>query len=74
MALPTASPVSPLSPQVVGLGPIGNAFVQQYYQILHQSPEMVHKFYQDSSILNRPNSDGEMTSVTTMQVCLSKNK
>ncbi|URD98648.1 Nuclear transport factor 2 (NTF2) domain [Musa troglodytarum] len=67
MALPTASPVSPLSPQV-----IGNAFVQQYYQILHQSPEMVHKFYQDSSIVNRPNSDGEMTSVTTMQAINEK--
>ncbi|CAD5172645.1 unnamed protein product, partial [Musa acuminata subsp. malaccensis] len=67
MALPTASPVSPLSPQV-----IGNAFVQQYYQILHQSPEMVHKFYQDSSIVNRPNSDGEMTSVTTMQQAINE--
>ncbi|KAJ8485184.1 hypothetical protein OPV22_017669 [Ensete ventricosum] len=33
---------------------------------------MVHKFYQDSSILNRPNSDGEMTSVTTMQAINEK--
>ncbi|CAL9064807.1 unnamed protein product [Musa banksii] len=62
MALPTASPVSSLTPQV-----IGSAFVQQYYHILHQSPEMVHKFYQDSSTVNRPNSDGEMTSVMSVQ-------
>ncbi|URD73359.1 Nuclear transport factor 2 (NTF2) domain [Musa troglodytarum] len=62
MALPTASPVSSLTPQV-----IGSAFVQQYYHILHRSPEMVHKFYQDSSIVNRPNSDGEMTSVMSVQ-------
>ncbi|THU64521.1 hypothetical protein C4D60_Mb01t27330 [Musa balbisiana] len=62
MALPTESPVSSLTPQV-----IGSAFVQQYYHILHQSPEMVHKFYQDSSTVNRPNSDGEMTSVMSVQ-------
>ncbi|WOK98466.1 G3BP-like protein isoform X2 [Canna indica] len=67
MALPTTSPVTSPSPQV-----IGNSFVQQYYHILHQSPEIVHKFYQDSSIVNRPNSDGQMTSVTTMQAINDK--
>nr|XP_043606283.1 nuclear transport factor 2-like [Erigeron canadensis] len=46
---------------------VGNAFVEQYYHILHQSPELVHKFYQDSSILSRPDTNGQMTSVTTMQ-------
>ncbi|XP_071693463.1 nuclear transport factor 2-like [Rutidosis leptorrhynchoides] len=46
---------------------IGHAFVEQYYHILHQSPELVHKFYQDSSILSRPNPNGLMSSVTTMQ-------
>lgn len=59
-----ASPAAaPPSAQVVG-----NAFVEQYYHILHQSPEVVYKFYQDSSVLSRPDSDGVMTSVTTMQV------
>ncbi|KAK2979647.1 hypothetical protein RJ640_015055 [Escallonia rubra] len=45
---------------------VGNAFVEQYYHILHQSPELVYKFYQDSSVLSRPESDGTMTSVSTM--------
>lgn len=49
---------------------VGNAFVEQYYHILHQSPELVYKFYQDSSVLSRPDSDGVMGSVTTMQVGL----
>lgn len=63
MTMQAASPAAVLpSAQVVG-----NAFVEQYYHILHQSPELVHKFYQDSSILSRPNTNGLMTSVTTMQ-------
>ena len=49
---------------------VGNAFVEQYYHILHQSPEQVYRFYQDSSVLSRPDSNGVMTSVTTMEVCL----
>ncbi|KAJ0747774.1 putative Ras GTPase-activating protein-binding protein [Helianthus annuus] len=63
MASQAASPAAVLpSAQVVG-----NAFVDQYYHILHQSPELVHKFYQDSSILSRPDTNGLMSSVTTMQ-------
>ncbi|KAJ4707295.1 ras GTPase-activating protein-binding protein 2-like [Melia azedarach] len=58
MVLHTASPPSA---QVVG-----NAFVEQYYHILHNSPELVYRFYQDSSVLSRPDSNGVMTSVTTM--------
>lgn len=49
---------------------VGNAFVEQYYHILHQSPGLVHRFYQDSSLLSRPDSNGAMTSVTTMQVSI----
>ncbi|KAM7268111.1 hypothetical protein ACFE04_010277 [Oxalis oulophora] len=45
---------------------IANAFVQQYYHILHNSPELVFRFYQDSSMISRPDSAGLMTSVTTM--------
>ncbi|KAK6913347.1 RNA recognition motif domain, partial [Dillenia turbinata] len=46
---------------------VGNAFVNQYYRVLHQSPELVYKFYQDSSVLSRPDSVGQMTTVTTMK-------
>ncbi|TXG56635.1 hypothetical protein EZV62_017948 [Acer yangbiense] len=53
---------SAVSPQLVG-----NAFVEQYYRILHQSPDMVHKFYNESSMLSRPDSSGTMTSVKTME-------
>lgn len=58
----TSSPTAPTA-QVVG-----NAFVDQYYHILHHSPELVYRFYQESSVLSRPDSNGVMTSVTTMQV------
>ncbi|CAK9186003.1 unnamed protein product [Ilex paraguariensis] len=62
MAMQTETPQSPPSPQMVG-----NAFVEQYYHILHHSPELVHRFYQESSVLSRPDPNGVMTSVTTMK-------
>ncbi|GAB2296926.1 hypothetical protein Dimus_031028 [Dionaea muscipula] len=46
---------------------VANAFVEQYYHILHHSPELVYRFYQDSSILSRQEDNGEITSVTTME-------
>ncbi|KAL1810751.1 hypothetical protein ACET3Z_020816 [Daucus carota] len=46
---------------------IGNAFVGQYYYVLCNSPGLAPKFYNESSILSRPNSDGIMTSVTTLK-------
>ncbi|KAL3633298.1 hypothetical protein CASFOL_022825 [Castilleja foliolosa] len=52
----------PVTAQVVG-----NAFVQQYYHILHHSPGLVHRFYQDISKLGRPNEDGSLSTTTTMQ-------
>ncbi|PKA49732.1 Nuclear transport factor 2 [Apostasia shenzhenica] len=55
------------SPQVVGA-----AFVQQYYCVLYQSPDQVHKFYQDSSILSHQDSNGSMTSVTSLQAINDK--
>ncbi|KAL6652949.1 hypothetical protein ACP70R_011876 [Stipagrostis hirtigluma subsp. patula] len=46
---------------------VGNAFVHQYYNILHQSPELVFRFYQDASRLGRPADAGaDMETVTTM--------
>nr|XP_043608117.1 nuclear transport factor 2-like isoform X2 [Erigeron canadensis] len=62
MATQTESPLTTPSSQVVG-----NAFVDQYYHILHHSPDMVHKFYQDSSFISRPDEDGAMITVTTMK-------
>ncbi|XWS40998.1 hypothetical protein CRYUN_Cryun17cG0043400 [Craigia yunnanensis] len=62
MALETAIPPPTPSAQVVG-----NAFVEQYYHILYNSPELAHRFYHDSSVISRPDSNGVMTSVTTMQ-------
>ncbi|EOY03686.1 Nuclear transport factor 2 family protein with RNA binding domain isoform 1 [Theobroma cacao] len=62
MALETATPPATPSAQVVG-----HAFVEQYYHILCNSPELAHRFYHDSSVLSRPDSNGVMTSVTTMQ-------
>nr|GLL26548.1 ras GTPase-activating protein-binding protein 2-like [Ipomoea trifida] len=63
MAMQTTTPaaVSGPSAQLVG-----NAFVEQYYLILHHSPDQLYRFYQESSVLSRPDPDGSMTSVTTM--------
>ncbi|CAN1131144.1 Nuclear transport factor 2 [Linum perenne] len=51
---------------------VGNAFVHQYYHILRQSPELVHRFYQDNSKLGRPEGDGIMNTTTTMQAINEK--
>ncbi|CAA2978690.1 ras GTPase-activating -binding 2 [Olea europaea subsp. europaea] len=65
MAMQTETPPAAPSAQVVG-----NAFVEQYYHILHHSPELVFRFYLDTSVLSRPGPDGVMTTVTTMKVSL----
>ncbi|KAE8706248.1 putative anthocyanin 5-aromatic acyltransferase [Hibiscus syriacus] len=62
MALETAARPATPSAQVVG-----NAFVEQYYHILYNSPDLAHRFYHDSSVISRSDSNGVMTSVTTMQ-------
>ncbi|KAK8717873.1 hypothetical protein V6N13_045126 [Hibiscus sabdariffa] len=51
---------------------VGNAFVHQYYLILHQSPELVHRFYHDTSKLGRPEENGIMSITTTMQAINEK--
>ncbi|KAK7339117.1 hypothetical protein VNO77_19762 [Canavalia gladiata] len=45
---------------------VGNAFVDQYYHMLHESPELVHRFYQDVSKLGRPEQNSIMGITTTM--------
>ncbi|KAL3828921.1 hypothetical protein ACJIZ3_017723 [Penstemon smallii] len=62
-----AAAQQPVSAQVVG-----NAFVQQYYHILHHSPGLVHRFYQDISKLGRPEEDGSLGITTTMQAINEK--
>lgn len=56
-----------LTPESYNAEIIGEAFVTQYYNVLHYSPKLAHKFYNETSILSRPNSDGTMTSVTTLK-------
>jgi len=53
---------------------VGNAFVHQYYNILHQSPELVYRFYQEASRLGRPAGTGAdgMDTVTTMDAINEK--
>ncbi|KAI3942876.1 hypothetical protein MKW92_017910 [Papaver armeniacum] len=51
---------------------VGNAFVEQYYHILHKSPELVYRFYQDASVLSRPGPDGVMSTVSTMNAINQK--
>ncbi|PKA54470.1 Nuclear transport factor 2 [Apostasia shenzhenica] len=51
---------------------VGNAFVQQFFHILNQSPELVHRFYQESSKLSRPGTAGEMSTVSSLQIINEK--
>ncbi|MQL95759.1 hypothetical protein Taro_028432 [Colocasia esculenta] len=51
---------------------VGNAFVHQYYHILHHSPELVHRFYQDVSKLGRPDGAGPLSTITTMEAINEK--
>uniref|UniRef100_A0A7N0TP72 Uncharacterized protein n=1 Tax=Kalanchoe fedtschenkoi TaxID=63787 RepID=A0A7N0TP72_KALFE len=51
---------------------VGNAFVLQYYHVLHQSPEIVHRFYQEDSKMGRPVQDGAMGMTTTIEAIKEK--
>ncbi|KAK6251948.1 hypothetical protein QUC31_013668 [Theobroma cacao] len=46
---------------------IGNAFVKQFYTILHKEPAQAYKFYLDLSVLSRPGPDGVMKTVTSLK-------
>ncbi|KAL8516568.1 hypothetical protein ACS0TY_015004 [Phlomoides rotata] len=67
-----AAEAAPVAQQPVSAKVVGNAFVQQYYHILHHSPALVHRFYQDISKLGRPEEDGSMSITTTMQAINDK--
>ncbi|KAL2631740.1 hypothetical protein R1flu_016426 [Riccia fluitans] len=46
---------------------VGNAFVNQYYHVLHNTPQVVHRFYTDASRLTRAEagSDGAVDTVVS---------
>ncbi|XP_042484673.1 nuclear transport factor 2-like isoform X1 [Macadamia integrifolia] len=67
-----ASPQQPSAGSCPTAQVVGNAFVHQYYHILHQSPELVFRFYQDTSKLGRPEPDGTLSSITTMDAINQK--
>ncbi|KAI4969820.1 hypothetical protein ZWY2020_000734 [Hordeum vulgare] len=41
-------------------------FVEQYYHILHETPDQAYKFYQERSTIGRQGPDGVMEYVTTL--------
>ncbi|KAL9225877.1 hypothetical protein vseg_001753 [Gypsophila vaccaria] len=45
---------------------VGCAFVSQFYQILHSSPEFVYRFYNDQSTMKRPGPTGSLVTATAM--------
>ena len=53
-------------PTVPDVQMIGAAFVNRYYNVLVSSPESLHKFYQDFSIVGRQDTSGQMMFVTTV--------
>ncbi|XP_066348241.1 nuclear transport factor 2-like [Miscanthus floridulus] len=80
MASPPPPPAAAAAPAAAASGSpppaqvVGNAFVHQYYNILHQSPELVYRFYQEASRLGRPAGTGAdgMDTVTTMDAINEK--
>ncbi|KAK1315549.1 hypothetical protein QJS10_CPA05g01733 [Acorus calamus] len=59
--------VNGFNPSVVNSLQVGKLFVDQYYQILYNMPEYLYGFYKDSSIISRPEPDGTVVSVTSVQ-------
>ncbi|XP_064975496.1 nuclear transport factor 2-like isoform X3 [Musa acuminata AAA Group] len=68
MASEQSAPVGSSHPAQV----VGNAFVNQYYHVLHRSPQLVFRFYQEASKLGRPDPQAEMSSVTGMDAINEK--
>ncbi|CAA0841817.1 Nuclear transport factor 2 (NTF2) family protein with RNA binding (RRM-RBD-RNP motifs) domain [Striga hermonthica] len=60
------------SQQPVSTQTVGRVFVEKYYTILHSSPELAHKFYQDKSTIQRFEEDGSMSVTTTCQAIKEK--
>ncbi|CAI9117961.1 OLC1v1019454C1 [Oldenlandia corymbosa var. corymbosa] len=58
MTMPSVSAPDPTSQRAKVMG---ITFAKQYHRLLSQQPQLVHKFYQGSSFLTHPDSDGTMT-------------
>ncbi|XP_057514503.1 nuclear transport factor 2-like [Actinidia eriantha] len=53
---------------VISAEVIGNAFVEEYYHLLHQSPELLYGFYIRPSALSGPNSNSVITSAINKKI------
>lgn len=62
MAAEEADPSPALLPEMVA-----EQFVPGYYKALCNYPDVLHRYYEDSSTISRPNLDGVMSSASTMQ-------
>ena len=49
---------------------VAHAFVKQFYVILNQCPQNLHKFYQEQSLQGWPKADGVVIPVTTLSVTI----
>ncbi|XP_023514584.1 putative G3BP-like protein [Cucurbita pepo subsp. pepo] len=47
---------------------VGSYFVEQYYHVLRQQPDLVHQFYNDASSMIRVDGDSSETASTMLQI------
>ncbi|XP_023547891.1 putative G3BP-like protein [Cucurbita pepo subsp. pepo] len=47
---------------------VGSYFVEQYYHVLRQQPDLVHQFYADASTMIRVDGDSSETANTMLQI------
>lgn len=45
---------------------VGSYFVEQYYHVLRQQPDLVHQFYADASTMIRVDGDSSETANTML--------
>ncbi|GAB2220608.1 hypothetical protein Droror1_Dr00008269 [Drosera rotundifolia] len=46
---------------------VANAFVEQFYKMLHEHPDVAFRFYHESSTMSRPGVIGTLTTVTGLE-------
>ncbi|GAB2297140.1 hypothetical protein Dimus_031240 [Dionaea muscipula] len=46
---------------------VAHAFVKRFYTLLHEHPDQVYKFFDESSMMTRTGADGSLTTVTGME-------
>ncbi|XP_057862215.2 nuclear transport factor 2 isoform X2 [Cryptomeria japonica] len=60
------------SEQSVNALEIGKAFVDQYYNVFNNHPEMLYMFYKDSSTISRPDPNGQITCIKSIEAITDK--